>query len=98
MNPEQELEAAIELAKRLFDFRSFRRVDPTNVRLGPYWLGLSADETTWMVWQAGLGDIDDPSLGGTWLSDFETAHEAMGCVVGQYASSCYDDAVAASVE
>lgn len=91
MHESKQLDDAIQLASQLFGFHSFRRVDPLNVRLGKYWLGMvmPLKAPQWNLWEVGRGPVEDPQQ-GTLLDEFDTADQAMTLLVSHYAADCYE--------
>ena len=88
MTERTELDDAVDLAKKLLGFKSFRRIDPLNVRLGHHWLGALADENGWGIWRCSIGnELDEPD--GELLDTFDDVVLAMASLVGRYASEMY---------
>ena len=90
-----ELADAIDLAKDLFQFSTYRWVNPENVRLGPVWLGVLSDDSpnVYGVWIGSEREGEKPD--GDPVGTYSDAFEAVAELVGRYAWVLFRDCSAA---
>lgn len=82
-----DLEKAIELARSI-GVKSWRWVDPLNIRIGRWWVGETADGR-WAVWVHDRSEAVEPS--GALLDEYDHPAEAVASALSLYVPAAFED-------